>query len=49
MSKTAKEMEFENIKNNFKKGLWGVNQLKLAVKLGRITQEQMDLIVAEAE
>ena len=39
-------MNYETIKNNYLKGLWTVQLVKMAVKKGVITQAQCDEILA---
>lgn len=39
-------MNYETIKNNYVKGLWTAQLVKMAVKKGVITQAQCDEILA---
>lgn len=45
--KRGQNMNFVSIKHNYERGLWGKQQVKLAVKKGVITPEQYQEITGE--
>lgn len=40
-------MNYEEVKNNYKSGLWGIILVRIAVKKGIITKEQFKEITGE--